>query len=158
MKKMNKSVSTLCLALALAVGANTVTTKKAEAGIIIGAFTAGVGTALIGLGVSAAGFFWGIQSDDLNWKAGALFILDHEVESSKLNAILSKKYPELESYLVEEITELAINNSNLVEFNAQGLKEVLIPESELEPVLEVLSLTNPSLAKTIKADLTKSSL
>ena len=158
MKKMNKSISTLCLALAIAIGANTVTTKKAEAGIIIGVSTAGVGAALIGLGITAAGFFWGIQSDDLNWKAGALFVLDNEVETNKLSAIISNKYPELESYLVEEIAQLAIDNSNLVEFNAEGLKEVLIPEAALAPVLELVSLTNSELATKIKSDLTKSSL
>lgn len=154
---MKKIIQSLSLGLALVLATQTVSVKKAEAGLIIGVATAGVGGALVGLTLSAAGFFWGIQSDDLNWKAGALFILNEEVEANNISQQLSSKYPELETYLAEEIAQLVIKNSNLVKLNQDGLKEVIIPENELAEVLEIAEAMNPELAQKLRSDLTVSS-
>jgi hypothetical protein len=154
---MKKIIQSLSLGLALVVATQTVSVKKAEAGVIIGVATAGVGGALVGLTLSAAGFFWGIQSDDLNWKAGALFILNEEVEANNISQQLSSKYPELETYLADEIAQLVIKNSNLVKLNQDGVKEVVIPEDELAEVLEIAEALNPNLAQKLKNDLTVSS-
>jgi hypothetical protein len=154
---MKKIIQSLSLGLALVVATQTVSVKKAEAGVIIGVATAGVGGALVGLTLSAAGFFWGIQSEDLNWKAGALFILNEEVEANNISQQLSSKYPELETYLADEIAQLVIKNSNLVKLNQDGVKEVVIPEDELAEVLEIAEALNPNLAQKLKNDLTVSS-
>ena len=154
---MKKLIQTFSISLALMVSLNTITVKKAEAGVIIGVATAGVGGALVGLTLSAAGFFWGIQSEDLNWKAGALFVLNEEVETQNISQQLQSKYPALESYLADEIANLVISNSNLVELDDKGLKEVIIPADELEEVLAITGMMNPELAGQLKADLTQSS-
>ena len=154
---MKKIIQSISIGLALVVATQTVSVKKAEAGVIIGVATAGVGGALVGLTLSAAGFFWGIQSDDLNWKAGALFILNEEVEANNISQQLSSKYPELETYLADEIAQLVIKNSNLVKLNQDGIKEVVIPENELAEVLEIAEAINPNLAQKLKNDLTVSS-
>ncbi len=157
MKNLHKSLTSFFLAGAITLAATTATSKKAEAGIIVG-LTAGVAGALVGLAISSAGFFWGIQSEDLNWKAGALFVLDEQLKSDELTSIISQKYPELDSYLVEEIANLVAKNSNLVEFNANNFKEIILSEAELSPVLEVLNMTNPELSEQIRVDLTQSSI
>ncbi len=154
---MKNTIKTLSLALAIILSTNTISVKKAEAGVIIGVATAGVGGALVGLTLSAAGFFWGIQSEDLNWKAGALFVLSEEVEAQNISQQLQTKYPALESYIADEIAHLVVINSNLVEFNKDGLKDVIIPEQELSEVLELTSMLSSQLAEQIKADLTQSS-
>jgi hypothetical protein len=158
MKTMSKKLTSLFLTATLILGANTITTKKADAGIIVGLASGGVLGPLVGLGLCATGFFWGIQRDDLNVAAAALFVLDEELNSEKLSDMILKKYPELESYLADEIATLAVQNSTLVEFNAEGLKDVVLSESELAPILEIVQITNPELAKTIKNDFSKSSL
>ena len=157
MKKLHKSITSLFLAGAITLAATTATSKKAEAGIIIG-LTGGIAGALVGLTIASAGFFWGIQSEDLNLKAGALFVLDEQLKSNELTSIIGKKYPELDSYLVEEIANLIAKNANLVEFNADNFKEIVLSEEELSSVLEVLNLTNPALSEQIRFDLTQSSI
>jgi hypothetical protein len=154
---MKNTIKTLSLALAIIFSTNTLSVKKAEAGVIIGVATAGVGGALVGLTLSAAGFFWGIQSEDLNWKAGALFVLNEEVEAQNISQQLQTKYPALESYIADEIAQLVVGHSNLVEFNQNGLKEVIIPEDQLNEVLELTSMLNSDLALQLKSDLTLSS-
>jgi len=66
MKNFTKFAKSLTLALAITLGASAVPTQKAEAGIIVIAASGGVLGPLIGLSMSATGFFWGIQTDDLN--------------------------------------------------------------------------------------------
>ena len=68
---------------------------------------------------------------------------------------IAEKYPELDSYLVEEIAALIKEKANFVEVNADGFKDVVLSEQELSPVLDVLSDSNPELANKIKNDLTK---
>jgi hypothetical protein len=158
MKTISKKLTNLFFAATLIFGVNTITTKKADAGIIVGLASGGVLGPLVGLGLCATGFFWGIQRDDLNVAAAALFVLDEELNSEQLSDLILKKYPELESYLADEIAGLAVQNSTLVEYNAEGLKDIVLSENELSPILEIVQITNPELAKAIKIDFSKSSL
>jgi hypothetical protein len=147
-------VTTLC-SLTLFTGSAALNSQKANAGIIIIAATstAAVVGPVVGLGLASAGFFWGIQSDDLNYKAAALFILDNQIETNKVESIISARYPELDSYLVSEIANSVIEESNLVEFNQDGQKTLKLDENKLSSVLEILSVTNPDLSQKLRSEL-----
>ena len=149
-------VTSLC-SLSLFVGSSALNSQKANAGIIIIAATstAAVVGPVVGLGLASAGCFWGIQSDDLNYKAAALFILDNQIDTNKIESILSSRYPDLEPYLVSEIANSVIDESNLVEFNQDGKKNLKLDENKLSSVFEVLNVTNPELSQKIKSDLIK---
>lgn len=155
MKNCTKFAKSLTLALAITLGSSVVPTQKAEAGIIVIAATGGVLGPLIGLSMSATGFFWGIQTDDLNILAAGLFILDEKTNESDLKQILFTRYPELDSFIVDELVELALKKSDATSFNEAGLKEISLDQTELLPITSLIAETNQALAQQVLKDLTK---
>jgi hypothetical protein len=162
MKKMSRSISSSLIALAISFGAATVPVQKAEAGAIVMAAASTVAlpvtVAVIGMfggfGASVFSVYWAIDHREKSWAALGIFMLDEHLETGMVNTIIAEKYPELDSYLVEEIAALIKEKANFVEVNASGFKDIVLSEQELSPVLEVLSAANPELAEKIKKDLT----
>lgn len=152
---MKKLLSSSLIALSITFGSSALPSQNANAGIIIGCATATIIGPLIGLTMSSAGFFWGIQSEGLNPGAAILFVLDNDLESGKLSDMIAKKYPELDSSLVEELSNIVQDNARNVEFNEEGLKEVVVSENDLSSILEVLAVTNSALSEKIRQDFTQ---
>jgi hypothetical protein len=152
---MKKTILNFCLTLSLFTSINLLNPSKANAGIIVIASTstAAIIGPVIGLAMTSAGFFWGIQSDDLNYKAAALFILDNKMDSENLEHILSQRYPELDSYLVKELAYSILENANESYFEQDGTKKISIEQDQLASVLELVELTQPTLVAKIKNDL-----
>jgi hypothetical protein len=163
MKKMKKSISSSLLALAISFGAATAPVQKAEAGAIVMAAASTVALpvtlAVVGMfggfGASVFSVYWAIDHREKSWAALGIFMLDEHLETGMVNTIIAEKYPELDSYLVEEIAALIKEKANFFEVNADGFKDVVLSEQELSSVLDVLSDSNPELANKIKNDLTK---
>jgi hypothetical protein len=104
--------------------------------------------------MSSAAFFWGIQEEGLSWKVAALFVLDENPSSQEMQDLIGKLYPDLETYLVDELAQLLVSKANKVQMNEKGFKEIVLSEEDLTAVLEVLSDTNPDLGVRLKNDLT----
>lgn len=156
---IKKVLTTSALALSILAGSATMPAQKANAGIIIGLAVPTVLAPAIGLAISAAGFFWGIQEEEsLNPWAAVLFVLDEKLDANNISAALQQKHPELESFLADEIAQIVINKASALEFNANGVKEVTLTVEELNSVLEVLNLTNSKLASELVKELTQSAL
>ena len=151
---MKKFISSSLLGLALISGAMSFPAQRAHAGIIVGVATATIVGPLIGLTMSSAAFFWGIQEEGLSWKVAALFVLDENPSSQEMQDLIGKLYPDLETYLVDELAQLLVSKANKVQMNEKGFKEIVLSEEDLTPVLEVLSDTNPDLGVRLKNDLT----
>ena len=153
---MKKLLSSSLIALSIILGAVSLPSQNANAGIIIIALPLpGVIGPLIGLTMSSGGFFWGIQYEGLKPAAAILFVLDKDLESGKLSELIANKYPELDSYLVEELSNIVLDNASTVEFNEKGLKEVVVSESDLSSVLDVLNVTDTALAEKIRLEFTQ---
>lgn len=159
---MKKTIIHLMLALSILVGSSAVTTKKANAGVILMATAslyAGPVLGIIGMvggfGITVTSIYWTIENLDKATLGWGLFMLDEQVETNKVEAMISKNFPELESYLVNEVAGLVRAKSNLVELNSDGYKEVVLSEEELSPVLEVLAMTNPELGEELRNKLTQ---
>ena len=155
---MKKLLSTTALALSLALPATMIPAKNANAGIIIGCATATVIGPLIGLTMSAAGFFWGIQQEGLSWPVATLFILDEKLDTQNLENALTSRYPELDAFIVHDLAEIILSKAQSNEADSKGLKEVVLSAEELASVLEIVEMNDAKLAAQMKLDLTKSSL
>ena len=155
---MKKFISSSLLGLALISGAMSLPSQRAHSGIIVCAATATIVGPLIGLTMSSAAFFWGIQEEGLNWKIAALFVLDENPSSQEMQDLIGKLYPDLENYLVDEVAQILVTKSNMIRMNEQGIKEIVLSEEDLTPVLEILSDTNPDLGLRLKNDLTTTTL
>ena len=155
---MKKFISSSLLALSLFSGAMSFPAQRAHAGIIVGVATATIIGPLIGLTMSSAAFFWGIQEEGLNWRIAALFVLDENPSSQEMQDLIGKLYPDLETYLVDELAHLLVTKSNMIRMNEKGIKEIVLSEEDLTSILEVLSLTNPDLGIRLKNELTTSIL
>ena len=155
---MKKFISSSLLALSLFSGAMSFPAQRAHAGIIVGVATATIIGPLIGLTMSSAAFFWGIQEEGLNWRIAALFVLDENPSSQEMQDLIGKLYPDLENYLVDEVAQILVTKSNMIRMNEQGIKEIVLSEEDLTPVLEILSDTNPDLGLRLKNDLTTTTL
>ena len=155
---MKKFISSSLLALSLFSGARSFPAQRAHAGIIVGVATATIIGPLIGLTMSSAAFFWGIQEEGLNWRIAALFVLDENPSSQEMQDLIGKLYPDLETYLVDELAHLLVTKSNMIRMNEKGIKEIVLSEEDLTSILEVLSLTNPDLGIRLKNELTTSIL
>ena len=155
MKNTKKLIKTLALTIALTLGTSAIPSQKAEAGIIVIAAPLGLIGPLIGLSMVATGFFWGIQTDEINYYAAGLFLLDEKTNQNDLTQILAARYPELDSFIIEELASLAVKKANVTNFNQEGLKEISLEEAELAPVIELIAQTNESLAQQVLKDLTK---
>ena len=158
MNSIKKKISTSLVALSLMTAAVAAPTQNANAGVIIGAFVPGVGSAVVGLLMAGAGFFWGMQSDGLNVGAGALFVLDEKGGTDKITRGLSAKYPELDSFVIAEIAQIVAQKGLSLEANSEGLKEVVLTEGELAQVLEIVEAQDAAMARTLRRDLTAASL
>lgn len=155
MKTMKQTLAPLALAFSLTATLLT-PVHEARAGIIIGAAIPGIGSALIGLTITGAGFFWGIQSEGLNPWAAALFVLDQEPKTAGIADLLVKKYPGLDPVLADELGRIISRKiSNEAQAGA-GAREILMTESEIRPVLEILTETGSDLHDRLLQDLTLS--
>lgn len=162
---MKKSVTSVLLAISILFGAATMPLKNASAGVIImttsflyaGPVLAVAGQ-FIGFGTSVTSIYWTIENLDKAWLGWGLFMLDEQVNPENVEQLVSKKYPELDSSLVMEISNLIIEKANLVQLDPQGYKDVILTEEELAPVLDALSVVQPDLGLKLKNDLTKSTL
>lgn len=158
MKKQNlikKTLTALMLTATLA-GSVAAPTQNANAGIIIGVFVPGLITPLIGLAITSAGFFWGIQDEEkMNYKAAALFVLDEKLNDGTIKNALSEKYPGLDEVLSAELAKAIVDASAKTEKASDGFKHVVISESSIESVLSVLAATQPELGEQIRNDLTR---
>lgn len=155
---MKKIICNSLLAFTLIFGSVSLPNQKAHGGIIIGVATATIIGPLIGLTLSSAGFFWGIQEDGLNWKAAVLFVLDEKLSNQDMQEVVSKLYPDLEAYLVDEVAQLLAAKSEVLPMNEKGIKDLVLSENDLAPVLNVLAEINPELGIRLRNDLTKPSL
>jgi|APGre2960657468_1045069.scaffolds.fasta_scaffold28223_3 hypothetical protein len=155
---MKKFISSSLLGLALISGAMSLPSQHAHSGIIVCAATATIVGPLIGLTMSSAAFFWGIQEEGLNWRIAALFVLDENPSSQEMQDLIGKLYPDLETYLVDEVAQLLVTKAHGAQMNEQGIKEIVLSEEDLSPVLEVLSDSNPELGVRLKNDLTTTTL
>jgi hypothetical protein len=156
--KIMKNLKAKIALLTCLTAATVAPTTNANAGIIIGVAIPGIGSALVGLTITAAGFFWGIQSEDLNYWAAAMFILDQDANPEGLRSALEKRYPGLDSAVALELGQIISNKAAQLEQNGQGLKEVVLTEAELAPVLQILEETGSDLGARLTQDLTRSSL
>jgi len=157
MKTMKNLKAKIALLTCL-TAATVAPTTDAKAGIIIGVAVPGIGSALVGLTITAAGFFWGIQSEDLNYWAAALFVLDQDANPDGLRSALEQRYPDLDPALALELGQMISNKAVQLEKNGQGLKEVVLTEAELAPILQILEETGSDLGARLSQDLTRSSL
>jgi len=125
---MKKLILKSILSLSIIAGLNIAKVEKANAGIIVIATTstAAIIGPVIGIGMTSAGFFWGIQSDDLNYKAAALFILENKLDATNLEFILAKRYPELDSNLTSELSQLILEENDVQEFSNNNTKSFSI--------------------------------
>ena len=166
MKMLSKSVSSTMLALSLALGSAVMPVKKANAGVIVAAAAStvalpvaiGVVGLFAGFGTSVFSIYWAIDHREKSWYAYGLFMLDQHLENDQINMIIAERYPQLDSYLIEELSNLIRENSSLVAFNENGYKEIILTENQLAPVLEILENENSELAAQIKKDFSRSSL
>ncbi len=156
--KYVKNLKAKLALLACLTAATVAPTSDAKAGIIIGVAIPGIGSALVGLTITSAGFFWGIQSDDLNYWAAALFVLDQDATPEGLRSALEQRYPGLDSAVALELGQLISNKASQLERNGQGLKEVVLTEAEIAPILQILEETGSDLGERLSQDLTRSSL
>lgn len=155
---MKKMICNSLLALTLIFGSVSLPNQQAHSGIIIAASTATIIGPLIGLTMSSAGFFWGIQEDGLNWKAAVLFVLDENLSTQDMQEVVSKLYPDLETYLVDEVAQLLAAKNEVLQLNGKGIKDIVLTENDLAPVLNILAEINPELGIRLRNDLTKPSL
>lgn len=153
-----KIVTTSALALSILAGSATMPSQRANAGIVIGVGVPLVLAPAIGLAISSAGFFWGIQYEGLHPWAAVLFVLEEKLDAINISAALQQKHPELETFIADEIAQIVMNKANAIEFNAEGLKEVTLSLEELNSVLDLLNVRNSKLANELVKELTQSAL
>jgi hypothetical protein len=155
---MKKIITTSALALTLTLSSALMPINKAHAGIVIGLSTATIIGPLIGLTMSAAGFFWGIQEEGLSWQVATLFILDEKLDGQNIENALSARYPDLDSFIIRDLSEMILIKAQEKKADERGLKDITFSENELSSILEIVQMNNASLAAQIKKDLTISTL
>jgi len=79
---------------------------------------------------------------------------EFQINNNEVSSIVAGRYPELESFIVDEISELIVKHSANVQMTQNGYKEVVIPESELQDVLAIVADSQPELAAQLVKDLT----
>lgn len=164
MKTMKKKMTSAALAALLTLSA-IAPTKDAKAGAIVAAVGStvampvalGITAIFAGFGTSVASIYYAIAHRDKSWWCYLFFMLDADLNSEKMESLVSQRYPGLDASLVSEISSLILNKAQTTETTAEGVKDVILSESELAPVLSVLTVTNPELGTLIKQDLTQAS-
>jgi hypothetical protein len=167
MNILKKPLATLAIATTIAVGAMTLPAKDAKAGVIIGvaactvpaipAALAIVGP-FVGMGAVITSVYWAIDHRDKSWWAWGLFMLDEEIQNGQVSTLVAQKYPELDSYLVEELSTLIKDKSQNATLVVEGYKEIVFTKEELSPITNVLKESNPELSNKIEQELTGKSL
>jgi hypothetical protein len=155
---MKKLITTTALALSLALPSTMIPTKQAHAGIVIGCATATIIGPLIGLTMSAGAFFWGIQEEGLSWPVATLFVLDEKLDGQNIENALSARYPDLDSFIVRDLSEMILVKAQEKKADERGLKDITFSENELSSILEIVQMNDASLAAQLKQDLTISTL
>lgn len=166
MNKIKKTLTSLVLSITITLGAVSIPTQKANAGVIVmvASSTVAMPAALAiagmfgGLGTVVSSIYYAIAHTDQAWFAWGFFMLDEQIQSGKTNELIKLKYPEMDSVLVDEISNLIVQKASHMEMNTSNYKEVVLNEQELATVLGVLDATNPILAKAVRQDLTQSSI
>ena len=162
---LKKSTTSAILALAITFGSALAPVKKANAGVIIAVTSSlvamPVGLAVAGMfggfGASVFSIYYAIANTDKARLMYGVFMLDGELDSSKLDVALAQKYPQLDSFVTSEIAHLITEKARNTQEDAYGLKEIILTEEELAPVLEIVALNNPEILEQLKSDLTKPS-
>lgn len=162
---LKKSVTSTILALSITLGSVMAPVKKADAGVIIAvtsslaALPAGVAVAGMfgGFGTSVFSIYYAIANTDKAWLMYGVFMLDGELDPNKMENALIQKYPQLDSFVTSEIAHLIAEKAKTIQEDANGLKEIILTEEELAPVLEIVALNNPEIVEQLKSDLTQPS-
>lgn len=147
MKMMKSLVLTLCLTLSI----STLTSKKAEAGLLLSPATGGaIAIMAVGQGVlygaTGARFLGLIGYKDMArlWGAGLLLIAledDVATTSANIEEVLSTRFPMITDQTVfEDIAFMVMNSENVTDYN-HGAMDVKVKESELRLVLERVDST-----------------
>lgn len=166
MLNIKKKLSTALIALTLTAGAVATPVRDANAGILVAvAGTAVVNPALGvtmivgGFGTYVASIYYGIanmKNPRKAWLAYGMFCLDEDLQSGKLAATISAKFPGVDSFVADEIAALVSRKLESTSLNAQGLKDVTLTEEELASVFELVEATTPEQLEGLKASLTQS--
>ena len=162
MKNMKKVFASSFLSASLILGATLAPVKKADAGVIVMAAGSTVampaGLAIAGMfgGFGAVVFsvYWAIDHRDKSWYALGIFLLDEHINNSEVSSIIGARYPELDSFIIDEISDLIINHASNVQMTENGFKEVTIPVEELNEILLIVEESRPELASQLLKDLT----
>jgi hypothetical protein len=165
MNSMKRKVCTLILSTSLILGA-AITPKKAEAGVIVAAASSlyvtipalAIAGMIGGFGTAVGSIYYAIDHRDQSWWAYAFFMLDTDLKSDDVKRRIEHRYPGLDSALVGEIAARVTAKAAQVGFNEQGIKDVVLSEAELQPVLDLLAETDPVLGAALKQDLTQATL
>lgn len=139
---MNKNKLLSIFTVAAILGALTMPTKKAEAGVILSAPLLGIGGIALGGGaliVLASSERANDNALTLNERLGpmkkylmasmALFVLDAEEAGNPFDTI--------PTYLMQEIKDQAAIKAELIEANADGLKEVVFSNAEVDELFDL---------------------
>jgi hypothetical protein len=166
MKALKKRISTLILTTTLSLGAITAPTQKAEAGVIVAAASSlyvtipalAIAGMVGGFGTAVGSIYYAIDHRDRAWWAYAFFMLDQDVENGNLKTLIEKRYPGIDNAVAEELAVRIATQARGIAFDEKGLKDVILPASEIAPILELLAETNPSLGQKIEQELTRATV
>jgi len=162
MKNMKKVLASSFLSASLILGATLAPVKKADAGVIVMAAGSTVampaGLAIAGMfgGFGAAVFsiYWAIDYRDKSWYALGIFLLDEHINDNEVSSIIAARYPELDSFIIDEISNLIIKHASNVQMTENGFKEVTIPVEELNEILSIVEESRPEFASQLLKELT----
>jgi hypothetical protein len=166
MKSMKQRISALILSTTLTVGAISVPNQKAEAGVIVAAASSlyvtipalAIAGMLGGFGTAVGSIYYAIDHRDQAWWAYAFFMLDAELQSGNLQQNIEQRYPGIDSTVAAEIARIVTEKAKETAFDDKGLKEIILSESELTPVTDLLAETDPALGQKLKNELTLATL
>ena len=170
MKSVKQSVknriSALVLSTTLTVGAISGPSPRAEAGVIVAAASSlyvtipalAIAGMLGGFGTAVGSIYYAIDHRDKAWWAYAFFMLDAELQSGNLQQNIEQRYPGIDSTVAAEIAKMVTEKAKETAFNEKGLKEIMLSEAELAPVIELLAETDPALGQKLSNELTRATL
>lgn len=139
---MNKKKLLSLFTVAAILGALSIPTKKAEAGVILSSPLLG----LAGIAVGGTGLFLQVFNEQANDESltlreqiaplkkyliasMAIFILDSNEQNNSFDTV--------PSYLIQEIKDQAAIKGELIEANQDGIKEVIFNHDEIDEIFEL---------------------
>ncbi len=166
MKSMKQRISALVLSTTLTVGAISAPTQRAEAGVIVAAASSlyvtipalAIAGMLGGFGTAVGSIYYAIDHRDKAWWAYAFFMLDAELQNGNLQQTIEQRYPGIDSTVAAEIARIVTEKAKETAFDDKGLKEIILSETDLAPVTDLLAETDPALGQKLKNELTHSTL